>query len=438
MPPEAEPSPNLTIVAEVAVAQESGCNAVGPVIIRQGGDTMDISIGFHALEPTQVEYFGKYTHDKPIVMSLDTYRDMKKLGLILNKAIVHLAAEYQRYTSIVPLSERDIEILQTCARLPFRVGTYRTDFVIDVGNNIKLIEMTTRQPLNGYFLSGFSRTIGLMKAEALGLQGIIDDYPEFLDYFSKVFAPGDRICVVKGHERLGDFKTYTEIFRKSGYDVKVIELEDLPSALRSLEGATVIEELNHKEIRALPLEIIDFLNEQRIHNDFRNLFHIHDKRFFALLTCKPFLEAALSEEERFHLARFTIHTYTWQQEPAIWEEARHDKDSWILKPILFGKSEGVHAGCLTDVETWDGLFTGGLVHDMVLQPMIEQRRYAGHVDSEPRDDYVAGTLLYFEQEFFGPGIYRASSTKVTNQGDDRKLAQIVADVNKTTDEYHVL
>jgi len=399
---------------------------------------IDIFKGFFDVAESQVPRFRQYTHEKPIVMTLSTYENMRKVGLILYKAINYLVSDYQRYSNVMPFSDRDMEVISTCEKYPFRTGTYRTDFVIDEDNHIKLIEITTRQPLNGLFISGFSRTIGLDMAKAMGLSGIIDDYPQFLGYFSTRFASTERICIVKGHERLGDFKIYTEIFQKAGYDIRIIELENLSENLGILEGSAVVEELNHKEIRAMPLEIIDVLNKYRIHNDFRNLFLVHDKRFFALLTYQPFLEAALTAEERFHLARFTIPTYTWSQDRSIWEEAHRHKDDWILKPILFGKSEGVHAGCVTDERTWDDLFTSGQTQEMVLQPMVRQRRFVGKVGDEVRDDYVAGTLLYFNREFFGPGIYRASSFIVTNQGDDRKLAQVVADVQGPSEQYHVL
>ncbi|HWR11150.1 MAG TPA: hypothetical protein VN445_04980 [Rectinemataceae bacterium] len=315
-------------------------------------------------------------------------------------------------------------------KLPFRTGTFRTGFVIDEDCRIKVIEITIRQSLNGYFISGFSRAIGLERAKTLGLINVIDDVPRFLKYFSSRFAPTGKICIVMGHERLGDFKIYTEIFQKAGYDTRVIELEQLPS---SLEGATVIEELNHKEIMELPLDIMEVLNEHHIHNDFRILFLVHGKRFFALLTYKPFLAAALTAAESEHLARFTIPTYTWQQDRSAREEACRCKDSWILKPILFRKSEGVRAGCVTDKKIWNDLFDTGQVSGMVLQPMVKQKVFAEKIESDARNDNVADTLLYFNQDFFGPGIYRASSFVATNQGDNRKLAQLVADVDGPTD-----
>jgi hypothetical protein len=40
-------------------------------------------------------------------------------------------------------------------------------------------------------------------------------------------------------------------------------------------------------------------------------------------------------------------------------------------------------------------------------------------------DYVVGTLLCFDNRFLGPGICRASSFPVTNQGDDRKVSVFV-------------
>jgi hypothetical protein len=45
------------------------------------------------------------------------------------------------------------------------------------------------------------------------------------------------------------------------------------------------------------------------------------------------------------------------------------------------------------------------------------------VGSEVRtNDYVTGTLLFFQGGYFGPGMFRASSHPVINVGDDRKIA----------------
>lgn len=379
-----------------------------------------------------IPYFRKYTYDRPIIMSLDTYHKTKQLGVILNKAICHLVSHYMDYQDIMPLDKRVLEILSICSKYPFSVGTYRTDFLIDENNQLKIIEMTTRQPLNGYFLSGVSAQIGFQQACQYHIHNATDEFSGLIDYFQNDFFGSKKIRVIKGYDRLGDIKIYSRLFELTDeIDFKVIELDHLADEIEDLKGARVIEELNFSEIKSLPNHLIEKLTEARVHNDFRNIFLIHDKRFFQLLTTPRFLNSALSGVECDLLSEFTIPSYSFNTHPEVFKEAMHNKEAWIIKPISFGKSEGVKAGSVTSQEDWELSFHDDVVKNMVLQPMIPQRKFRGTIGEEIRDDYVAGTLLYFNNEYYGPGIYRASSFVVTNVKDDRKVAQVVADGTNT-------
>lgn len=391
---------------------------------------MDVSKGFNSVLDEKAEFFNTYTHEKPVVMTNKTFLETKKLGIILRKAIHYFINNYKEYQNIMPLCERTLNVLEVCSKYPFKLGTFRTDFLIDEDNQLKIIEMTTRQPLNGYFISGFSNHLGLLKAANLNIKGVIDVYSDFLNYFNAEVAHNkDTICIVKGNERLGDFKIYTEIFQKSGYEVHVIELEELPQKLDLLKNAAVIEELNHKEILSLPDEYIEILTEACVFNDFRNLFLLHDKRFFHVLTDERFLTKALDASEKEFLERYTIPSYVKNLHPEKYDAAYNDKDNWIIKPTLLGKSEDIYAGCITEEKKWKEIFNRSDIDKFVLQPLIKQKKFTGTIGSEDRDDFVAGTFLYFDDQYFGPGIYRASSCVITNFGDDRKLAQVVIDNN---------
>ena len=176
----------------------------------------------------------------------------------------------------------------------------------------------------------------------------------------------------------------------------------------------------------------------KIHNDFRNLFLIHDKRFFYILTNPDFIERALTKEEADILNAFTIPSYIYPLHKEYFTDAYGNKDKYIIKHILYGKSEAVYAGCVTKEEDWKKIFDTENLEHMVLQPMLDQKKYIGKIGQEERNDFIAGTYLYFNEEYFGPGIYRASSFVVTNQGDDRKCAQIVAEVDENDDRVHHL
>jgi hypothetical protein len=388
---------------------------------------IDVHKAFAEISQEKDPYFRQYTHDAPLIMSHETYFRTKQLGQILHKVIEYFVGNYRSFLHVMPLDERTLEILEISEKYPFRINAYRTDFVINKQREIKIIEMNVRFPLDGFIISGFLRNIGQSMTDALKLKGIIDDYPRFLNFLQNDFAKTGKITVIKGKGRVSCFKLYSLIFPKANIDFQVIESDELEYKIDLLKGACVISELNQQEIKLLANKHIDALAASGVYNDFRNIFLIHDKRFLKLLTNPVFLDAALSVEERSILSTFTIPSYTLPGDKAFFEAAYTHKDNWILKPHLLGKSEGIVAGQAVSEEEWKKLFEMEQVQSMILQPMVEQPLFPGTIGKEIRNDYIVGTLLYFDNEYYGPGFYRASSFCVTNQRDDRKRAQIVAE-----------
>jgi hypothetical protein len=292
--------------------------------------------------------------------------------------------------------------------------------------------------LNGYFTSGFFREIALQQVDGSGMDGILDIYPSLFAYLKQYIGDARHVCVIKGNEKLEEIKIYPDIFRNAGIECHVIPIEELPDKLHLLDGAWVIEELNFREIRSFPLEIIEALARCRLHNSIKTLLFTHDKRFFYVLNNPDFLKDALDPQEIEILKKYLVPTYVYGDTPEEWDKAHREKDGYIIKHQIKGKSVDVYAGCLTDATTWEALFGPENCSQVVLQPLIDQKRFEGWVGSEQRTDFVAGTLLYFNQEFFGPGLYRTSSLPVTNLKDNRKIAQLVGKVDETLPGFHYL
>lgn len=389
---------------------------------------MNIHEAFKEIAKERTPFFGQYTYNRPLIMSIETFDRTKQLGRILNKAICYFAGHYRDFPEVFLPDARDLEVLDIANRYPFKVGTFRTDFILTPQKEIKIIEMTTRYPLNVYFSNGYVDVIAKKQAADLQLCGVMDLHPRFLDYFQQRLMNKGRVTVVKGKEKMVDFKDYSQIIPLTGIEFNTIDLDELPDKLPLLKDANVIGEWRIEEIKSLPDEIVDKLCAAGIFNDFRNLFLIHDKRFFALLSHPPFLAKALTLEEQTLLAEFTFPTYVYQSNREKFEVARFSREGWILKPYRAGKSEGVVAGCLTSAERWDKLFRSGAVVNCILQPMQRQWKFSGAVGEEVRNDNsLTGTLLYFDNEYFGPAMYRASSAVVCFQGDDRRVPSVIAD-----------
>ena len=376
------------------------------------------------------EYFRPWTYDLPLAIRPETNDRLRRVQQLYLKCIRHFVENYDRYREWMPVSARVGEILALCRGKPYRPGTYRTDFVIDEANQIRLIETTCRFAMNGYFTSGFfiHNLADRFLAARPGIRKI-DAYTPFYERYMAYFGPFDHVCLLKGADNRNDTKFIIPVFEKAGFPVQIIPTAEVPARTKDFRDAAVLGELSHEEICSLPTETIAAIIAADSMNDLRTVFLIHDKRFFALLHHDAFMQAALAPGERAELRPYLIPTYTKRLNPEIWPQARDNKDRWIIKPFNIGKSIDVFAGALTDTATWQALFDSGRADTMVLQEFIPQRKFHGTIGDKPYHDYVTGTLLFFEDGYFGPGLCRASSYPVTNKVDDRKVAPLVtADV----------
>jgi hypothetical protein len=189
----------------------------------------------------------------------------------------------------------------------------------------------------------------------------------------------------------------------------------------------------------MPLDLIEELAASQCHNSFLVALTAGGKRFFCALNDQQFLENALDTREIEKIKQFIVPTYSYGSEIAKWNDARNNKDSYILKHQSRGRSEEVYAGVLTSEARWQELMTAPAADEMVLQPFIEQKVFSGYVGDEIRNDYIAGTLLYFNDEFFGPGLYRTHVSPVTSGiGNFRKIAPLVSKCRERINGLHYL
>jgi len=174
----------------------------------------------------------------------------------------------------------------------------------------------------------------------------------------------------------------------------------------------------------MPLNII---------NDFRTIFLIHDKRFFSVLSNSELRKTVLTKDEITLFERYYIPTYSYGEKKELWKKAKKEKDKFILKHRSLGKSEKVYAGIVTEKKVWDALFEADDLKDLILQEWIAQTKIKGTIDDISYEDYITGTLLFFDDNYFGFGDFRTSSFPVTNQGDHRKACSIIRANNESID-----
>jgi len=375
-------------------------------------------------------YYRQYTYDVPLMITLETNEKMKFIQKCMVQCIRHVALNYLKYESIMPLSERTKEILEICSRFPYKPGTYRTDFVITKENEIKLIEITCRFALNGYIRSGFINSWAIEFANENNIP-IHSDYPLFFEHLQRYIGDNEQICILKD-DRFNEAKYFKTIFSNAGYNVRILSLDEIVREPEVLRNSACITQMRHDELFNLPDESIHAMMEHCLLNDLRTVILPHDKRFFALLYNDAFRTDALGKENAERFKTHLTPTYTPLTHPDLWDSLADDSENhWIVKPTALGMGLGITASPAVSKQKWREALENYNPEEVVFQPYLEQRRFNGTVGIETRtNDYVSGTLLFFEDEFYGPGLFRASSHPVINQGDDRKIATTVLSINQ--------
>lgn len=381
--------------------------------------------GFLKVAADACPYFSQWTYDSPLVISHKTNSQLCSIQKVMHKLIRYFVDHYDDYKHMMPVTDKVYRILSLCKEKPYRTGTYRTDFLIDENNHIKLIEITCRFALNGFFTSGFLNLLADRFLKDKPEIRKIDDYTPFYDYITGYFGEFKHVCLLKGTDNQNETKYLIPIFEKAGYPVHIIPADLVADNLHLLKDAAVIGELDHIELCNLPLKTIETLIESNLLNDLRTVFLIHDKRLFSILSNETFLKAVLTQAEIAEFTKTIVPTYSRLERPDLWSKAKAEKDNWIIKPRALGKGINVFAGCVTSEEQWRQVLSSDLIEDMILQPYITQRKIMGSVGNNQYNDFVVGTLLFFDDNFFGPGLFRASSYPITNKVDDRKIAPLV-------------
>jgi hypothetical protein len=374
----------------------------------------------------KLDYYNQWILDEPLFISEANNDELGKLQQILHKLIHEFVINYENYKSLMPVGPEVEKIIELFNNKPYQVGTYRTDFVYDSKRQVKLIEITCRFALNGMFLSSIlNKTAQNYIDGNKASYSLVDCYSRIFERFDSYLEGVDTITILKGSDIRNESKLYCDIFERAGFSTKEVHYHDIQDNLQEMQSSWIISELAFDEILSIDHSVLKDLMPLNVTNDFRTVFLIHDKRFFDVLGNSGLRQKVLSPREITFFERFYIPTYSYNSDSHYWKDAKLNKDKWILKHRALGKSKDIYAGIVTEQEEWDKLFKSEKLEEMVLQEWIEQITYKNTLKGEPINDYLTGTLLYFDNNYFGFGDFRTSSFPVTNKVDHRKMAGLI-------------
>ena len=400
----------------------------------KAADRHQVSIA-EALSQFAVEnsdYYKQWMFDSPIVVKYETAAVAQELQKLVSRAIKEFVNNYSSYEHLMPVSDDVKRVLTIANRKEYEIGTYRTDFVYDMQRNMRLIEITCRFALNGLFLPAVMQHVADQYTNRYCPEVSTQDlYSAVGVYLEQKFKGSNKIFVLKGEDKRNASKIYYDLLTKVGYDIQQVAYEDLVTVLDTIENHdNVISELALEEIESLDDSTIESFASKNVINDLRTIFLIHDKRFFAVLYNEEFKSKIFTTEEKVFFEQFTIPTYTYSTaNMAYWKGAMYDKDNWIIKHSTLGKSQQIYAGIVMSQAEWLALFEQSNIEKMILQQWVPQSTLTGTIGADRYQDYITGTLLYFDDHFFGFGDFRTSSHPVINVVDHRKYCSVILDKN---------
>lgn len=384
---------------------------------------------FPSFVTTMRKKYDPWTYEEPLLLDQGRIREITSAQKIMAKALQELGSHYPRYAAQLGHPEETRRFLLAISDVPFQPGTFRTDFVIDKQHRLKMIEGTIRYPLNGYFKSvamnemrshdAFARRHGLRQ---------VTYHDALMEKFVQWLDGAEELGIIVGANARGNESEHLPaLLEAAGIRCHLQSFEDfVRQPTSSIVAIPHLVELSLAEWLALPETKVRKLLESPLLNDPRVVFLGHDKGFFGLPKQRELVSAFLTPEEIATLDDAFAETHYPGKEPAALDAARARPQEWLLKPRALGKSIDVLAGSLASPKEWDAALSTAQAKDMVLQRWHESQRVRGRIGPNGYDDFFVGTLLFWGEEFLGPGMFRASSHPITNVKDNRMAMHFVS------------
>lgn len=386
-------------------------------------DALETALKRHAED--KLSYFQQWMFDTPAIISAQKFEEAEQLHNVFYKLIKFFVSNYSQYSHLMPLSDEVLNILSYWQNRPYKVGSFRTDFVFDDSGVFRPIEITCRFALNGFFLNSIFEMHAQQSCGDIQNSDLQTPYTNFIHFFCEKLGKNGKVLLLKEQETRNESKFFVPVLEEAGISVE----ERTPSQLNAnhgdLDGFLIINELNFSELLKVNSSAHKALSESNFLNDLRTVFLVHDKRFFSVICDSTLQKQALNEQERQFLLAAIIPTYNASQSPDIWEAAKYNKEQWVLKHRALGKSEAVFAGPVTEQTDWLALFERDDINEFVIQQWIPQKTIKGKIDGQTFNDYITGTMLFFDEHNFGFADFRTSSFPVSNKVDHRKCVGVI-------------
>ena len=365
----------------------------------------------------------KFTHSIPLIVDKNDNKIYKEFYETLMRVVKRIVINYDidsDIQKIIQLPERAVELINA-ADYQYHLGSLRPDFLVDESMNFKMNEINARFPFNGFFhcfyVNDSLNSLDILKNDGVSSILEINNLP---DSFKRIYG---NTLLLKDSEGDWDVKLYWEYLKNKGKEFYKIKPEKLEINEGKFFGdnnlESVVMELKQREImKHLTPEHIKLLGKYNQLNDIRSVLIAHDKRLLAALYDKDILCKYATEDERQVLLSHLIETYAINSPGDLKNEYIENKDKWVLKHALKGKSKQLYLG-----EDYNGDDWLKICKSTKGEPFVAQRRvlehefdiYMPHIDNFKIPLY--GMLMGVDGKFISQGVFRGSDYDITGIWD---------------------
>lgn len=284
----------------------------------------------------------------------------------------------------------------------YDIGCLRPDFLIDEDGKVKINEINARYSLNGCMISYFVN--GVLNGGSLGdfesipsIEGIVKAYDTRV---------GNHVALLKISEPDWDCDLYRKYLKTCGRELKKVDPLKVDD-YTAFDSA--ILELKQREIyEAIRKNRTAFLKDTPHMNDLRTILIAHDKRLLSVLWNDELVNQFACSEDLEILMPHLIETYDVGQGKILDRlNVKRNREQWVLKHALKGKSQQVYIGHRVSDKDWGDACDKAAFDNFVLQRKVKQKPfhiyipYLGSVTTT-----LEGMLLGFDGKFLSEGIYR--------------------------------
>lgn len=364
-------------------------------------------------------WYCKSFNPYPMVLSVDELEHQIRLQGCVFLAIQNIVEKYfedHRLQQMLQLPESALAILRKTRKIPYRIGSYRTDFLHHEDGSIKICEINARFPTNGYFITHYINNVVPQLTYINSNVHRISPLDHVPSIFIERFGADAKIIILKERESDWDivFFKHELGLRKILWEARTLAEFETKSNFGGLAIELHQDELLQNDSRLFSEKCLETPHL----NDLRTIFLVHDKRLLAVFHNDEIMADYLNDDDRKFLKDNVVESYLVRGLKNKKDEAYRNKNDWVLKPNLLGKGEGILFGHTMSLIAWRAALEDPTHQDYVLQRFIKQKKFPICMRSgdevATQELNVVGTLLCFDDQFLGPGIYRAGKGDIVN------------------------